>query len=258
MPTPPVHRYAYRVRVADANALGRLGLVRVIDLMQDAAWQHAAGLGASMATLQAEGVAWVLARLRVEMQRYPQLGETVWVETWPSGEERSLVYRDFRLWDEAAQLLGQATTTWLVFDLAARQFRTLPTNIRKLLPTVAEPPLPRANGRWSQPALADDAPAHPVHWWHIDLNQHVNHSHYVRWALTGLPTPLPEEARCRRLELILRRECRIGDMLRSAVQPLSADTFSHALYRESDQQLIMQMRSIWQPQTQKNQGIRST
>ena len=243
--------YPYRVRVADADARGQLGIVPLVDLMQDAAWYHALALGASMESLQAQGVAWALSRLQLDIDRYPSLGETLHVQTWPSGHRRSLVYRDFRFFGEGEQYLGRATTTWMVFDLKARKLSPLPDALRERIPPPPDQPaMPRAEGRWAPPPLQAEAATHPVHWWHIDLNQHVNHSHYLHWALTGLPTTLPEEAHCQSVEITLRRECRLGETVRNVVQPLSADTFSHALYRETDEQLLMQMRTQWQPRKQ--------
>jgi medium-chain acyl-[acyl-carrier-protein] hydrolase len=240
--------YSYFVRLADADARARLGIVPLVDLMQDAAWRHAIELGASMETLQTQGVTWALSRLQLEIDHYPQLGEEVQIQTWPSGYQRSLVFRDFRFFGEQGRYLGRATTTWLVFDLVARKLVSLPEALRNRIPPApAQSPMPRAAGNWAVPPFSDQAPPHPVHWWHLDLNQHVNHSHYLRWALTGLPATLPQEAHCQGVEITLRRECRLGEMARSVVQPISADTFSHALYRDSDGQLLMQMRTQWQP-----------
>lgn len=240
--------YSYFVRIADADARAQLGIVPLVDLMQDAAWYHAIELGASMDTLQTQGVTWALSRLQLEIHHYPKLGENIQVMTWPSGYQRSLVYRDFRFFGHEKQYLGRATTTWMVFDLVARKLVNLPEALRNRIPPPPDqPPMPRAEGRWAAPPLSDQASTHPVHWWHLDLNQHVNHSHYLRWALTGLPATLPEEAHCRGVEITLRRECRLGETVSSEVQPLSADTFSHALFREADGQLLMQMRTHWEP-----------
>jgi acyl-ACP thioesterase len=238
-------RYEYRIRVADANALGRVGLVALMDLMQDAAWRHTAELGASVAQLKAHGIGWALSRLRLEMQQYPALGDSFWVETWASGGARSLVYRDFRLWDAQGRCIGQATSTWMIFDLQARRLSSLPDDLQALVPTAYPPALPRANGRWSAPAWDAQAPRHSVDWHHLDVNQHVNHSQYLRWSLADLPLAKRQGAQIQTVEVVWRRECRQGDHVRSSLEQLDANHFSHGLYRDEDQQLLMSLQSQW-------------
>ncbi len=240
--------YVYRVRAADADAHGLLGLPALIDLMQDAAWRNAAHLDASVEQLHAVGLTWVLSRLWLEMDACPPMGQELSVETWPAGQDRSLVYRDFRFWDDRGRPLGRATTTWLVLDLVRRRPHRIPAGWQgRVQPPAGKQPLPRFTAKWKAPTVAAESLLQRVAWPHLDLNQHVNQTHYVRWALAALPAPLHREARCSRLEVILRQEVLLGDALHLTALPEGADRFSHAIHRQGDGQLMAQLRSYWQP-----------
>ena len=65
------------------------------EYMQEAAGNHAALLGVSIERLHDEGVAWVLARMRVAPVALPRVHERIQVETWPVGIEGLQFRRDF-------------------------------------------------------------------------------------------------------------------------------------------------------------------
>ncbi len=240
--------YTYRLRSSDADASGRMSLPALINLMQDAAWQHAAALEASVEVLQAQGLTWVLSRMRVEIDRYPGMGESITLNTWPSGNERHYTFRDFRFLNEAGEEIGRGTTTWVVLDLKTRRPIPMPAEWHeRTQPPAGCNPISRSMARWDPPEARPNSLRQKVSWQHLDINQHVNQTHYVRWALAPLPSAINREAGCREIDLIFRREILMGDALLLVAEPVGADEFSHAIYRETDQQLMAQMRSTWEP-----------
>lgn len=241
--------YSYRLRSSDADASGRMSLTALVNLMQDAAWRHAAALEASVEVLHAQGLTWVLSRMRIEVDRYPAMGDALTLNTWPSGNERHYTYRDFRFVDEEGEEIGRATTTWVVLNLSTRRPIPMPAEWNeRTQPPEGHTPIPRSEAKWEAPAWQSAAMPQKVSWQHLDINQHVNQTHYLRWSLAPLPAALHREASCREVEVVFRREILIGDQLSLRAEPLGADEFSHAIYRESDQQLMAQLRSRWQPQ----------
>jgi acyl-ACP thioesterase len=51
----------------------------------EAAWNHAEQLGFGYARLATQNQLWVLARLAIQVDLYPQWGQTIEVITWPRG-----------------------------------------------------------------------------------------------------------------------------------------------------------------------------
>ena len=77
-----------------------------------------------MPVLAELGLSWVLHRMKITVNRWPQLAEKIIVETNPSGLERVYVYRDFKVYDQQRNLLITASSTWLVFDVLKRTLAT--------------------------------------------------------------------------------------------------------------------------------------
>ncbi len=69
-----------------------------------------------MTDLFKKGLTWVLSRFHIEITRYPKWGETVQINTWPSGRGPLFAVRDYEILD-AEGPLAAATSSWLIVDL---------------------------------------------------------------------------------------------------------------------------------------------
>ena len=237
----------YRIRVSEVGPNRRISLASLWALMQETAWENSASLGASTYDLQQQGVTWVLSRGRLEVMRYPSHRDTIRIMSWPSGRDRSFVYRDYRVYDADDQLIAQASTTWLVLDFEARKMVTLPGFLAEKLKAPQElEALERSRGKLRIPQLPQDGARFPVQFHDLDINHHVNNSLYLRWLLESQSDKLNEGQEVSLLEFQLRAECGLGDPLLSVAEASpDGDSFRHGIWRESDQQLIAQGKSVW-------------
>lgn len=191
----PVGVSEFRVRAYEADPHGALSLPALCDLLQEAADDHAVRFGAAVDQLaQAHGETWVLHRLAVRVHRAPRWREALRVETWPCGRERLFTVREYRALDADGALLAEAASAWLIMDLATRRIARAPR-----APVGWHSDRDRA---WPDaftarlPTVPADAPAVEldVRRSDIDVNGHVNHVHYVSWALEAAPEALWREA----------------------------------------------------------------
>jgi medium-chain acyl-[acyl-carrier-protein] hydrolase len=191
----------------DDSELSRL--LELLDAMQETAGRHAAMLGVGVRDLHAKGLTWVLARMHVQISHIPPAGQTVRIATWPSGRHRLFAVREFQLMDEAGVEILRATSAWALMNMETRR----PSRLDPHLPVftrhpdslVADDfsPLPqveKASGQACFRAVAAD----------IDINDHVNNTVYLDWALRAVPA----EARGQKpisLEVAFLGEARLGD-----------------------------------------------
>ena len=92
-------------------------------IFQDIAAAHARNLGADVRWLSDElNVAWILMRIRVEIDRYPMLGQEVRVDTWPQ-KPRALYDRDYTISDMEGNPLVRAASTWVIMNLGTREIK---------------------------------------------------------------------------------------------------------------------------------------
>ncbi|QCR24171.1 acyl-[acyl-carrier-protein] thioesterase [Pontibacter sp. SGAir0037] len=233
------------VRSSEIDFRGQVTLPVLVSYLQEAAWDNTTTLGISMYDLLEKGLTWVLSRLRIEMFRYPKHRDQVMVETWASGREKVFLHRDFRIYNAERELLGQATSVWLVMDVVKRQLTSVPDFITAVEIATGYEPLPFAKGKL--PALAEAAFEQHVQvkWHDIDLNRHVNNTHYLRWALEALPIEVLEQQQLREADIIFRSESTLGDTIVSLAAPTEPGLYLHKLADEATGKELVQAQTKW-------------
>jgi len=211
----------FRVRSYEITPRGTASVLALADYLQEAAGHHAAELGVSMQDLLDDGRAWVLARLRLKIDRLPKWEDDVVVETWPSGLDRLYATREFVLHagSDEGNVMARGTSAWLVIDTDRRRPLRPPAMLHSLDPPDRPPALAHDVSRdLPPPERADAASTFTVRYHDLDVNRHVNNVRYLEWALETLPADVLDARRCQSLQLQFSAETTLGDTVRATAQ----------------------------------------
>jgi len=204
------------IRGFDCGYGGPLKPLPLMNILQEAAGEHADSLGWGIENLQAEGRTWMLSRIDLRIEHLPRTGDRVRVLTWPAGIERLFALRDFRLQSSEGQDLVKAVYAYLIVDRAAkrplRPERILgPTIVKGALPhPFAEPSFvipPASIGETSFSLRASNR--------HLDNNGHVNNAHIVDWLVDAVPKQSRGDRELRALRVEFLAEALEGDEIRT-------------------------------------------
>ncbi len=239
-------RQVYHVRAHEAGPGGQLRADVLCDYLQDAAANHADALQLGADQLEGDGLAWVLARLVVEVDRYPSWPGSVGVETWPSGRQGIFATRDFVV-TSGKTVLARATTAWFLIDIRRRKPARLPERVTSLeLPDRARA-LEDDFGRVPRiQAETDPALTRVAGFSEMDMNRHVNHVRYLAWAADSMPSAWLARHSVRRLEMQFKSEALAGQQVAILNAPVPG-TDSGWLYEiQTDEgALVAQARIDW-------------
>ncbi len=101
----------------ELNPGGEARLTTMANYFQEVAYHHANELGFGYDQMKERRSLWMLSRMKIKMLKYPAWKDRVVVETWPSGIDKLFALRDFRVCDTRGEVLGIATTYWLIVHL---------------------------------------------------------------------------------------------------------------------------------------------
>ncbi len=195
--------------LVDANR--RLGLYGLLSLMQESAWSHASHLGFGYARTRESGGSWVVARQRVEMERWPRWEEAVTVRTWLRPPGAVLVTRDFEFL-VADQSVGYASAHWLTIDHRSRK----PTRI----PFPDNPALFRQEEHLTFDPFKIEIletlrslTEFEVRHSDLDMNGHVNNVRFSQWVLDTLPPTAHSIYSLQSYQVNFLNEARPGDII---------------------------------------------
>ena len=235
----PVHSY-------EVDAFGALAVPALSGYLQEIAGRHAAELGVGLDGLRARGLTWVLARQRLELLREVALGDTLTIETWPSGLDRLAATREFVARRGDGEEAARATTLWYVLDVATRRVVRPDEVLDPALPRERTPsvvPIPHAK----LPELShwELQKRFHVRYADIDTNLHVTNASYLEWAVEAMPIELWRGSRLALVEVQYLAEGRYGAAILSRVARTGPDAYAHAVVTEEDGKELARLRTAW-------------
>jgi acyl-ACP thioesterase len=213
----------YQVNTLVLNDQKRLGLLGLLNLLQDAAWIHAQHAGWGYEDLMRQGTIWVLARQKVVMTDWPAWGDVVTIRTWGRGAAGLLALRDYEIM-VADRKVGECTTSWLMLDWQTRRPQKLDRVSFDRKCRVGSPLTIDAG----KIAWRDDL--HPAATFQVrnsdlDVNGHVNNTHYAQWIVDSLTCEELGAYRLGEYEVNFLSETRVGDAViidRGLLEPSGA------------------------------------
>ncbi len=199
----------------------------------EAAWNHAEHLGIGYVELAKQNRFWVLARLFVQVDKYPRWGDTLELTTWPRASSSAFALRDFEIFDPAGTRAAAGSSSWLVLDADTHR----PQRVDKLLARIPTPVSRMAVGRdpkkLSSAELAEAVLTTTVRYSDIDVNQHVNSAQYIGWLLDSYSVDFHRSHALRTLEVNYVSETLWADAISVLAHPRSPLEFSHSLIKSN-------------------------
>ena len=167
------------------DRLMRLSLI--LDILQDAAAEHADRLGCGLEALQENSAIWVLSRLKLIFHRRPALGEKLTITTYPTGVDKLFALREYRLTNEADELLLSGTSGWLVLDRETLH----PQRPGKMFAFLENSDLPVTFPKLDKLEERKDpvkCGTYAIGSSMIDMNEHLNNAYYSAFVQDALGT----------------------------------------------------------------------
>lgn len=236
------------MRAYEADVNGALSMAHLCNYLQEAAGNHARSLGVSVEQLQKLDLTWMLSRLHVKMNRYPAWRDTVFIDTWPSGHNGLYAAREFLIYTEDGDQIGQATSAWLMIDLKHRRPLRVPAFIDALEVPDLPRPIPDPFLKIQALPLRTSNKSFSVGYGDLDINQHANNVRYITWALESLPLEILQTYHLKGLEVHFRSEATYGDVIDAVVSQEEEPhglIVQHALYARGKERELAVVRTRW-------------
>ncbi len=203
----------YYLRAQDVDIKGEWMPSAIFVRMQEIAEDHAAAVGLGRVDLvDTMGFGWVLTRIHLEMKKYPKIGETIRVATWPLKPTKLIFRRQFQFLSEDGEELGIASSQWVLFDIKERMLRR--THVIGDYPYDPQLPvlLPEP-GKILLPKDMKKADERTVLYSDVDMNRHMNNTKYLNWICELFPGEVLESQSMKSIRLNYIAEAYFGQVI---------------------------------------------
>jgi len=239
-----LHTDYYDITSYHADFTHRLTLVSLFCFLQESAWKHANSRGFGLSHLATRNEFWVLAKMHLRISRMPNWIETIRCETWGKTPELLTAYRDFQFFDVENQSLITATSSWHILNMDthrptalthfADNFSIINRHAIVEKPQKIQLPTAEAVKSESQPILPND----------IDVNQHVNNTKYVQWAMNCIPFAFQKQHALYEVNVNFLSQSYIGE--RYFIETYYDElTFTHLIVSEKENRKLAVVQSKW-------------
>lgn len=222
-----VHSESFKIRASEVNTNGRATLPAICSLFQEVAGNHALKLNFDISQLHEQNLTWVLHRMDIKMDRFPDWRETITIETWPAAGDALRAYRDYRVLDKSGTQIGCCLSYWMMINLETRRPIRIPEQVLEFRSSENEHVLPVKSNRLKPFEETDEEIKITVRKSDLDMNRHVNNARYVEWMLE-----LYDEegvSQINEMDIMFLKESRFGEKLNSMKKLQNEQTSYHQL-----------------------------
>ena len=213
----------YLITSADVDFEGKIRMSALVNFMIQSAWHHAEHLGWGVNELHANNMVWVLSGIKVELSSYPEWKEKITVETWPKGLNRLFYLRDFLIYNEKNEIIGKATSNWLMIDIDKRRPKKhLLSNLDEITSNDKHAiqdyiPSLKFDGE------TDRITEFEIRYSNIDINQHLTTTGYIDFVFDTFTPKFMSRNRPKSITANFLHEVRFGTKVKMLTKTMSAD-----------------------------------
>ena len=243
-----VHEQDFIITSCFIDCKSQLSSQCMLLLMQEVALGHVDKHDIGWDYLRQFNQSWVLIRMHVKIIRMPQWKETITLKTWGKLSEGLTNFRDYEMIDKNGNVIVAATSTWVILDFTTgrpQKAQHLPTHlyineyknaIVENAPKIKHLSFPE-NEREYKPVLYSD----------IDVNQHVNNSKYLQFAIDALPFDYVQKHTLKEFYLNFTRQAKLSDAYSVQYEKIEEGNFIANIYLKEEGVELAKVQTVWTP-----------
>lgn len=231
------------ISIAEADCMHRIKPVLLFNHMQELAATSIEryDIRYGWSKLLDQGLAWFLIRYRVEFDSFPTDVNEIKVLTESRGCKRMNAYRDFEIFDNTTgNRILRATSCWFIVDINNKSV----INIQKDFPDFFHFES-RENDLELQKLKSldrvDNEKTFHVRYDDLDINNHVNNTVYISWALEALDYDYRTTHNIKAIDIYFKHDVSYGEDIISQVKyDKETNTTEHVIKNaETDEELCL-------------------
>ena len=211
----------------------------------DAASIHAQQRGFGYEQISRDNLVWVLSRLSIQIDEYPDHNQDLTVETWIEVVSRFFTQRCFCFINQSGKVIGYARTIWAAIDMQTRRPIDIPAWRPDMLQYV-EPeklcPIEKMNKIYPVEGI-DSCMGYTVRYSDIDINKHMNSAKYIEHVVNIFDLNVFSEKFIHIFEIVFLAEGMFGDKLKLYKQNMPENEY--VIDTKKGEESVCRCRIIW-------------
>lgn len=219
-----IYSHDWEINFVQCTPNGLLKHTELCNLLQLTAGYHAEKGGLSFTDMQEHHQAWVLSRMRVEIESLPKWRDIVTVKTWIYDLQGSRSIRALEMYVGDKKIVG-CVTYWAVFNTKIRKAEALALPHEHF---IKYPEKEATKESFKKVTLQPDAKLHSerkVVLSDLDIVNHVNNVKYLEWCLDAIDYKPLLRQQLQSFDMNFMRELQLGNDVQLVTTQEERQTF---------------------------------
>lgn len=198
----------------------------------DIATEHANQLGIGYAYMIKHDAAWILGRVSLAIDRFPECNKSFTLSTWIVNINPYFSERAVAIIGEDGKRIGFAITVWMAIDINKRHAARLDRLFPQGLPVSDIPADMEPRERLPKITAPDNRSEHTFQYSDMDCNRHVTTTRYVEQIVNLHDMDFYDTHRITRFDITFHAETHAGDTVVIESQNMNPSTVRANILRE--------------------------
>jgi acyl-ACP thioesterase len=227
------------VTSADTDFTKTLRPSSLVNMLIQIAWHHAEMLGFGMKFLHNHELVWMLSRMHIKIYSRPFWNSNLHLSSWPKGIHRLFYLRDFKVMNSRSENVAEATSEWLIIDLATRRPKLYQPENNIFQENKDRHAIPDLVPNLKSPEGKHETFFNKVVYSDIDLNHHLTTTRYLDWMMDTFDKAFHIKNSCTEIILNFIREIPFGaEVNLSRYRLTPAETYLFVFHSKDGKQLF--------------------
>ena len=207
--------HEYDIKLSEIGKTNKITNKAIFSCLEDIGAIHSNIAELGILDIPKTHLTWVLLEWKLKIIRRPNYTEKMKIKTWSRESVKFYAYRDFEIYDEKQNLIGMATSKWILINTETLKFTKVDGNIlEKYKPELnksvfGEEPIEKIK----EPEQYISETEYKVKRADIDVNHHMHNLNYIELAIEALPEDIYQED-FDYVRITYKKEIRLGETVR--------------------------------------------
>ena len=208
--------HEYDIKLSEIGKTNKITNKAILACLEDIGAIHSNIAKLGILDIPKTHLTWVLLEWKLKIIRRPNYTEKMRIRTWSRDSVKFYAYRDFEIYDEKQNLIGIATSKWVLVNTETAKLVKVDEKILKKY----EPELEKSVfgdetiEKLKEPEQYIIETEYKVKKSDIDVNHHMHNLNYIELAVEVLPEDIFQKEEFNYVRITYKKEIKLGDTVK--------------------------------------------
>lgn len=199
----------------DLTYMNKLKNTSLLSFLEDMGGIHSNMVHNGLLDIERTGKTWVLLAWKVKLDKRPMYADNIKIKTWSRKMDKLYAYRDFEIYNDKDEIIGRATSRWILIDIKTRKIMKLDEELEKIYTKedIDVFNIDTDFGKLKEKESYINSIKFNVPKSVIDMNGHVHNVYYLDIAELVIPNEILRNIDLNDFEVMYKKEIKENDTI---------------------------------------------